>query len=637
MKEKTNILTMKELRNRMKVFETVFDIVRLLSEDDVDEYSLVNGGFIDCDSRCKCYELWHNDVPCENCITLRAFNEKHRTYKAEMVNGRAYEVIAEYVEADGKPYVLELIKEIEDGENLTDDGENILDRRRQYFEKTYTDVLTGTYNRRYYEDKVKNGINHVGLAMIDLDDFKIYNDLYGHDIGDRILKTISVEMKKCLRSTDKLIRYGGDEFLVVMPGVKKESFENVLHAMMKHVQDCEITGYSSVKMSVSIGAAMCDDGKIEDAVSRADKLLYRAKKKKADLIIITDGEYGPDEVGKRTILIVDDSAVSRETLVEILKNEYNIIEADSGKSALSIIASCGDEISAILIDIIKLGDEGLDVLKYMNFNHLIERIPVITISGDESDTAIRRVYDLGIADYINRPFDARVVYRRVLNTINLYEKQRRLVSTVSKEIVEKEKSSRMLMSILSRFVSAHYGMHASHMSNVSKFTEIMLNHYVRIRNKDKLTNRDVFLISFAASLHDLGKLNVDDNILNKPARLTPEEYEIVKLHTIYGVKMVKSVHEYGDEPLIKYLYEICRWHHERYDGKGYPDGLKGDEIPISAQIVSIVDAYDALTSARVYKAAYPKEKAIKMILDGECGTFDPLLLECFMAVVDKLK
>lgn len=224
----------------------------------------------------------------------------------------------------------------------------------------------------------------------------------------------------------------------------------------------------------------------------------------------------------------------------------------------------------------------------------------------------------------------------MLNTINLYEKQRRLVSTVSNEIIEKEKISRLLVNILSRLISIHYGMHASHMANVSKYTEILLNRLVQVSDKYKLSNREIFLISTAASLHDLGKLDVDERILNKPGKLTPDEYEQVKKHTLYGAKMVKDMTEYADEPLVKYIYEICRWHHERYDGKGYPDGLKGEEIPITAQVVSIVDAYDALTSERVYKSAYPMEKAVKMILDGECGAFNPLIVECFKDTVDKM-
>ena len=633
--ENTKELTMKQLRERMKTFETVFDVVRLLEEKELDEQSLINSGFIDCDKRCNCYELWNHDAPCENCVTLRAFNEKRRVCKAEMVNGKAFEVIADYVEADGYPYVLELIKEIADGDNLTSGDENILDRRREYFEKTYIDVLTGAYNRRYYEDKIKPGVTAAGVAMIDLDDFKIYNDLYGHDAGDRILSVVVAEMKKCLRGIDKLVRYGGDEFLVVMPGVRIEGFETALNAIMKHVQNCEIAGYAAVKISVSIGAAMCENGNVEDAVSRADRLLYRAKKKKGNLVT-DDGEFESDERYKHTVLVVDDSAINRELLTEILKNEYNVIEADDGEVAIDVIGARGEEISVVLLDIVMPKVDGFEVLKYMNLNHLIESIPVITISGDESDATVRKAYELGVADYINRPFDAKVVYRRVMNTINLYAKQRRLISTVSKEIIEKEKISRLLVNILSRIVSMHYGMHALHMSNVSKYTEILLNRFVQLTDKYKLSNREIFLISTAASLHDLGKLNVDEKVMNKPGKLTPEEYEKVKMHTIYGAEMIRSMTDYADEPLIKYLYEICRWHHERYDGKGYPDGLKGDEIPVSAQVVSIVDAYDALTSERVYKPAYPKDQAIKIILDGECGVFNPLLIECFKDTVDKM-
>ena len=469
--------------------------------------------------------------------------------------------------------------------------------------------------------------------MLDIDDFKIYNDLFGHDAGDSVLKAVAGAIKKCIRSTDRLVRYGGDEFLLIIPGINGESLSRCLSDISQEIRLIVIDRYPAIKPSVSAGGIICEDDIVKKAVSRADQFMYRAKKKKNYFVTENMKKDALDELRpSEKVLIVDDSDINREILSAILKNQYEIIEAASGEQCIEKIKSAGEEISLILLDLIMPGMSGFDVLNYLNDNRLIGKIPVITITGDESDNSVREAYEKGVSDYITRPFDARVVYRRVSNTVNLYSRQKRLIREIENEANEKWQNRTMLVEILSQIIEFRDGdesdcNHARHMLDLSRR---LLERLIVKTDKYAVAGREIELISTASALHDIGKVAIDKNIVGKKGRLTAEEFEIMKTHTIIGEEMLNNIPAYSDDPLIKYAKEICRWHHERYDGKGYPDGLKGDDIPVSAQVVSVCDVYDALISKRPYKPAYPREKAIKMIRDGECGAFNPLLVECLI-------
>ena len=340
---------------------------------------------------------------------------------------------------------------------------------------------------------------------------------------------------------------------------------------------------------------------------------------------------------KYRILVVDDSEMNREILSEILSEEYDIIEADSGDTCIDMLRKYETGISLVLLDIVMPGMDGFGVLNYMNRHHYLEDIPVIMISSEDSAEIVRRAYEMGVSDYINRPFDAGVVHRRVYNTIKLYAKQRRLITLITNQVYEKEKNNRMMVGILSQIVEFRNGESGSHVLNINIFTGMLLESLVQKTDKYNITWSERLLITTASALHDIGKIGIDDKILNKPGRLTDEEFKIMQNHTIIGASILENMGSYQDEELMKVAYQICRWHHERYDGKGYPDGLKGDEIPISAQVVSLADVYDALVSERVYKKAYSHEKAIEMIINGECGCFNPILLECLLDIQDRIK
>ena len=340
---------------------------------------------------------------------------------------------------------------------------------------------------------------------------------------------------------------------------------------------------------------------------------------------------------KETILIVDDSALNRMVLIEILgKENYTFLEAENGQQAVELL-DCHPEVDLLLLDITMPEIDGFGVLEIMNQYHWIEETPVIMISSEDAYSFIERAYDLGASDYITRPFDARVVCRRVSNTLMLYAKQKRLVQMVAEQVYEKEKVSNTMISILSHIVEFRNNESGLHVVHIRTITELLLRRLRKKTDRYPLTEADISLISTASALHDIGKINIPEQILNKPGRLTKEEFEIVKTHSAVGEHMLRQIPFNQNEPLVKIAREICRWHHERWDGRGYPDGLKGDEIPISAQVVSLADVYDALTSERCYKAAFDHETALNMIVNGECGAFNPLLLECLMDGADQIK
>ena len=340
---------------------------------------------------------------------------------------------------------------------------------------------------------------------------------------------------------------------------------------------------------------------------------------------------------KETILIVDDSALNRMVLIEILgKENYTFLEAENGQQAVELL-DCHPEVDLLLLDITMPEIDGFGVLEIMNQYHWIEETPVIMISAEDSYTFVERAYDLGASDYITRPFDASVVCRRVSNTLMLYAKQKRLVQMVAEQVYEKEKVSNTMISILSHIVEFRNNESGLHVVHIRTITELLLRRLRKKTDRYPLTEADISLISTASALHDIGKINIPEQILNKPGRLTKEEFDIIKTHSAVGEHMLRQIPFNQNEPLVKVAREICRWHHERWDGRGYPDGLKGDEIPISAQVVSLADVYDALTSERCYKAAFDHETALNMIVNGECGAFNPLLLECLMDGADQIK
>lgn len=339
---------------------------------------------------------------------------------------------------------------------------------------------------------------------------------------------------------------------------------------------------------------------------------------------------------KYTILIADDSDDNRQMLVDILKDEYNIIEAKGGKAAIEVLKEHNRELALALLDVDMKDMDGFDVLTKMNNEGWIKSVPVVMVSSDSTPYFMRRAYGLGAIDYISRPYDSVIIRHRVYNTIMLYSKQKKLISLLVKQVYQRENNANLMANILGHIVEFRNGKSGSHVLNVGLVTKILLESLNKRSSKYHFTYDDILLISTAATLHDIGKITIPEEIAYKTGKLTKEEFEIMKSHSAAGAYIIDEMSNFKDEPLMKIAHDVCRWHHERYDGKGYPDGLVADQIPIAAQVVGLADVYDVLTSERVYKDAMPHERAFEMILAGDCGMFNPELLECFAEEADNI-
>lgn len=348
-------------------------------------------------------------------------------------------------------------------------------------------------------------------------------------------------------------------------------------------------------------------------------------------ITLTDNNVKPK------ILIVDDALSNRMTLKELLGEQYDYVEASNGREAIAKIKEYQNSIDLVLLDLIMPIMDGFDTLEVIKENGWLEYLPVVVVSANDDSRFMEMAFELGAVEFIKRPYDASIVRRRINNTLVLYQKQKKLVNIVEEQIYENESYSKQMIDILGHIVEFRNGESKLHVHHVQLLTHVLLSHLQEITNKYKLSENDIMLISNASSLHDIGKISIDEKILNKPGKLTDEEFEIVKTHSAVGASMIENLAAYNSEgknSILYYSYQICRWHHERWDGKGYPDGLKGDEIPISSQVVALADVYDALTSERCYKKAFSHKTAIKMICDGECGSFNPLLIRCLVECED---
>ena len=587
----------------------IYPVVRLLSADQVkgDRNCLLAG------DRC----------PCLRQSSLEALATSDEISERLLNDGVEYRARIRSLMVEGEPHVLMMVRPIDEQEAAEEDP-------------VYTDVLTSVRNRRYYEEKLRSARMNAGVAMIDLDDFRAFNDTCGRHAGDLALGAVAAAIRSGIRSTDELVRLGCDKFVAVMPNIPSDDFARRLRHVSDAVHATIVPGHEHVSLTACVGGVRINGETVDEGVSRAVQLLSHAKAKPGTVVTDTDAiETFQSE--KPSILIVDDSEMNRVILNEMLKDEYRVLEADNGRTALDMVDRYGDELSLVLLDIVMPGMNGFEVLGELSRRSAADNLPVIMISSEDSDDVVLRAYELGASDYINRPFNARVVRRRVSNTIRLYAKQRRLTSLLSQQYNERVKNSRMLIDIMAGVMELRNGESGLHVTHIEKLTELLLGCLVHRSDQFPLDNEQRSTIAMASALHDIGKMSIDDAILNKPGRLTSEEFEIMKTHTTLGADMLLELgRQHAGNSLLEYAYQIARWHHERWDGKGYPDGLKGDDIPIAAQVVSVADVYDALTSVRVYKDAIPHQEAIQMILDGKCGEFNPLLLDCLLEVQDRI-
>ena len=608
-----HIMTRQQAEEEMACLRKIFPIVRLLDQKTLAEQ--------------PCYPPWKNAHPCTSCVGREALAGKCQCTKLETMGSKLYQAIARYVEIDGEPSVIEMVLPLDSGALRTLHSD----------EQLYTDPLIGAYNRRFYEEELKHKYLNAGVAMIDLDDFKLCNDTFGHAAGDAALRLTASIIHRCIRSTDMLVRYGGDELLLILPDISAEAFVRKLKDINKRLFAAHLPEFEKMHVSASIGGVMAAGIPISDALLIADKRMYLAKRRKNTVVT---ADIAPDAVRSENdhrpmVLIVDDSPMNRDILSEILCDDFEILEAPNGPRCLELLNARGSDISIVLLDIVMPDMDGFDVLSRMSAQGWLEDIPVVMISSEDSSQTVRRAYELGASDYISRPFDARIVHRRVSNVARLYARQRRLSALVSQQFYDREKNDQMMIGILSQVTEIHNSESIHHISRVQRITSILLERLCQKTDLYGLSGIDRYLITTASALHDIGKVAIDDRILNAHD-LTPEQTAILHTHPILGAQMLENLSQYQDEPLVKFALQICRWHHERWDGSGFPDGLKGDSIPIAAQVVSLADAYDSLVGKGDKHLALPQAQAIAKLEAGMYGAFNPLLLECLRDVKDRL-
>ena len=553
----------------------------------------------------------------------QALEEKTTHSRMEYRGQELYEVTALFAQVEGTPCVLELERRL-DRIMLLDpeESEQLFNNLAEYRGKLYRDAVTGAYNERYYQEKYRSRILTAGVAVLRVDDFKAANDVYGRYAGNSVLETVAGVLRRNLGEKDRLIRRGEDRLLLLLPEVGQSDFGQKLEHLRLQLAAAGVPGYSHLHISVSIGGVWIRDGEVSAAVEHAERLATYAQMQKNTVIT----EQQPERTAaapvhrRQSVLIVDDSELNRKMLGQMLGSRFDIAEAASGEACLQLLEQNATGISIVLLDIHMPGIDGFTVLEEMNQKNLLEQIPVIMISSEDTVDAVRRAFDLGASDYISRPFDAKVVYQRIINTIQLYAKQRRLSAMAADLAFEKERASRMMIGILSQVVEKRNGESRDHVQRVALLTSMLLAGLAQKTDRYPLTREMRRTIATAAALHDIGKMEICEDLLHKEGPLTEAERRTLQSHTLLGAQMLEEQPECRDDAFARTAYNICRWHHERYDGGGYPDGLQG--------VVGLADVYERLVSRPVDGHARTHSEVVQMICTGVCGAFNPLLLDC---------
>lgn len=548
-------MTRQQAEQEMEQLRKVFPSVRLLTAEQVQAGEAVGDA------------------------ARQALEEKTTHSRMEYRGQELYEVTALFAQVEGTPCVLELERRL-DRIMLLDpeESEQLFNNLAEYRGKLYRDAVTGAYNERYYQEKYRSRILTAGVAVLRVDDFKAANDVYGRYAGNSVLETVAGVLRRNLGEKDRLIRRGEDRLLLLLPEVGQSDFGQKLEHLRLQLAAAGVPGYSHLHISVSIGGVWIRDGEVSAAVEHAERLATYAQMQKNTVIT----EQQPERTAaapvhrRQSVLIVDDSELNRKMLGQMLGSRFDIAEAASGEACLQLLEQNATGISIVLLDIHMPGIDGFTVLEEMNQKNLLEQIPVIMISSEDTVDAVRRAFDLGASDYISRPFDAKVVYQRIINTIQLYAKQRRLSAMAADLAFEKERASRMMIGILSQVVEKRNGESRDHVQRVAQLTSMLLAGLAQKTDRYPLTREMRRTIATAAALHDIGKMEICEDLLHKEGPLTEAERRTLQSHTLLGAQMLEEQPECRDDAFARTAYNICRWHHERYDGGGYPDGLQGE-------------------------------------------------------------
>lgn len=623
---KEQIATREQVEEEMRQLRKVFSSVRLIPAENVQGRK----------GRRPCYAHWKRDRPCENCVARRVLLEKSRKSKLEYMGRNLYEVTASYIEVDGKPCVLELSQKMDRSLLLgPNDSERFITAITSERERAYRDQSTGAYNRQYYNENYHGRAMTAGIVMLDLDDMMLATDVYGRRAGEAVLETAVNVIRRSLEEKDRIIRFDGDMLLLLLPDIGQEDFSQKLEQIRLQLNTTSVPGRSYLRMSASIGGVWVENADLDDGVERAEQLMNYARIQKNRTMV----EQQPQQAAavlphcRQSALIVDDSSINRMILCQMLGDQFDTAQAGSGEECMRLLEGNPTGVSVVLLDIYMPGMDGFEVLEAMNKRELLDDIPVIVVSTEDAKSAMHRALLLGAADYIVRPFDTDVVYQRVVNTIHMRAKHRRLSAMVAGQVYATEKRSEMMTAILSRAMERLGGESRDHARHIRILTQMLLAQLVRADDAYPLTREQCQIIGMAAVLHDIGKMELADLRPNGCDAGTPEDAARMQQHTLLGAQMMEELEAYRDEYFVQTAYQICRWHHERYDGSGYPDGLSGEQIPLAAQVVGLADAYETLVCS---SPEVPCGTAVKMLCEGACGAFSPVLLDCLQKIAPEI-
>ncbi len=520
-------------------------------------------------------------------------------------------------------------------------------------EGTSIDPLTGTYSRQYFnhymsgvQAQVRGGATFVGL-MMDVDNFKLINDRFGHIAGDDALKEVGRILRKIAIARGGLaFRYGGDEFTMIFKLKSEKLIFEIINDIKAELEATNAKDENLVYgLHLSYGyASYLPDEKPAEFLERMDAAMYDHKKIKMLKItskmpkIAATYDVNPD---RNCILIVDDDFINRTVMKNIFPPQYRVEEAENGRDGLARVDELYDSLCAILLDIDMPEINGIDMLRMLNERGITNKLPVFMITANDEYNVARESYELGAMDVINKPVVPFVILRRMQSVLELFHAREDLQSKVQGQerqlrenadtIDELHKNTIQALASAIEFRDIESGEHINRIYDITKCI------LMETSMGDGFTNEEIEGMAIGSIMHDVGKIAISDVILNKPGKLTEEEYNTVKTHTVKGADLLAEISKTQNHPAYKYAEDIARHHHERWDGRGYPDGLRGDEITIWSQVVSIADVYDALLSPRVYKKAIEPDAAVSMIINGECGVFNPELVEAFLTVEPKMR
>lgn len=531
--------------------------------------------------------------------------------------------------------------------DITDTGllSSILAYEQQYVGMTEHDALTGLYNRGLFEKKVNEDLSdddngNCAMVIVDIDNLKAINNIFSHEAGDLVLNIIATTLLMLCRNHNIISRTSGDEFCIYIPNMTGiTELKRYMNQVSELIQFTDVPGYAGVNISTVMGAAILarKDASFQRLFARTRISVEKAKSDREIKLEIYNENINYEKSKDQILLIVSNNQRKIQDIKGVFGSKYSIRAANSSEKALKLIDNYYENIAIVLSDIYAQDIDGFVVLDHMRRMDYIKRVPIIFWSKQYNEDIYKNAFSHGVIDIISEPYDYYSISSRLQNTIELYQHKNHLEEMTRRQTMRIERLNAKIIDSLGAVVEFRDIESGDHIKRVKAFTQIIAAEVMNECPEYELTQWKIKMITEASPLHDVGKIAISDKILLKPGRLTVEEFDIMKTHTTRGYDIVNQIFNDDDDEYKYYCSAIARFHHEKYDGKGYPDGISGDDIPICAQIVSIADVYDALISKRCYKDAYSISQAYNMIMNGECGVFNPKLLSCFTKVKPQLE